>query len=379
MGQNPADGASPDEGDKEWQSPSERPPGQSIPPEYQPPPQYGQPQYGQPQYPPAPPAQYGQPEYPPPPQYGQPQYGQPQYPPPPGYGGPPSYAPPPGYQQPRYAVPGFGPPLADKPGVIPLRPLAVGELLDGAFATIRLNPKAMLGLSFVIVLVGQIVVLGLTLAVHNSGDGARLAVTGVSLLITQLIASITTGAAIIVIGEAVLGTRISPSDVIERLRGRIWRLIGLGLLVTLLTAIASILIIPGIYVYVLLSMATPVFILEKTAVREAMRRSAGLVRGGWWRTFGILLLAFLVAGLISGIVQIPFTIFAANASGLFNTGTNVSNGGEILLAIGRIIGGTLTAPITAGTIALLYVDRRMRREGLDIVLAQAARERRGQS
>ncbi len=56
---------------------------------------------------------------------------------------------------------------------------------------------------------------------------------------------------------------------------------------------------------------------------------------------------------------------------------DVSAGGEVLLAVGRIIGGTISTPIIAGTIALMYIDRRMRREGLDLALAQTARERQG--
>src|SRR5436189_5109997 len=63
---------------------------------------------------------------------------------PPGAGVPPGtgYGQP-GYGQREYGQPGAGygappggwapPPQAPKPGVIPLRPLAVGEILDGAF------------------------------------------------------------------------------------------------------------------------------------------------------------------------------------------------------------------------------------------------------
>lgn len=271
-------------------------------------------------------------------------------------------------------------PLADKPGVIPLRPLAVGELLDGAFATIRLNPKSMLGLSFVIVLVGQLITLALNLSVHNASNGTRLVVGLSALAITQLMTTITTGVAVIVIGEAVLGDRITPADTLARLRGRIWLLVGLGLLVSVITVVGFFLfVIPGIYLAVVLSLATPVFILEKTQVRAALRRSNELVRGAWWRTFGIVVLAYLVGVIVSGLVQLPFTIFAASSSSFLTPSSDVSTGSEILLAIGRIIGDTLTTPIVAGTIALMYVDRRMRREGLDLVLAQTARERRGQS
>ena len=382
--------------DKAWQSPSGGPTGDpSGSPGANPQegaPQYGQPQYGQQHYEPP---QYGPPQYGPP-QYGPPQYGPPQYGPP--QYGPPQYGPPgpdpPGYAPPGYAQPGagpaygpgygppgaWGPTFAEKPGVIPLRPLAVGEILDGVFTTIRQNPKALLGLSFIIVLVGQLLNLGVNLSVHDASLGTRELASGATIVITQLIASVATGAAVVVISEAVLGTRISPGEALNRLNGRIWRLVGLSFLVSLLTLLGVVLlIIPGIYVAVLLSFATPVFVLERTRVGEALSRSAELVRGAWWRTFGIALLGGLVGGIISGIVQVPFTIFTANSSQFFSTSDiHISVTGEIVLAVGRIIGGTISTPIIAGTIALMYVDRRIRREALDIALAQAARERRGQ-
>ncbi|HYZ54359.1 MAG TPA: hypothetical protein VE733_12795, partial [Streptosporangiaceae bacterium] len=45
---------------------------------------------------------------------------------------------------PRYAPP------APKPGVIPLRPIGLSEILDGAFTAIRRNPRATLGVGAII-------------------------------------------------------------------------------------------------------------------------------------------------------------------------------------------------------------------------------------
>ncbi|MFW5899334.1 MAG: hypothetical protein ACOCUN_02570, partial [Jiangellaceae bacterium] len=44
-----------------------------------------------------------------------------------------------------------------KPGVIPLRPLGVGEILDGAVTTIRRNPGPMLGLLAIVAVITQLV------------------------------------------------------------------------------------------------------------------------------------------------------------------------------------------------------------------------------
>ncbi len=46
-------------------------------------------------------------------------------------------------------------PQAAKPGVIPLRPLAVGEILDGAVATMRAHWRTVLGISLIVAVLAQ--------------------------------------------------------------------------------------------------------------------------------------------------------------------------------------------------------------------------------
>jgi hypothetical protein len=46
--------------------------------------------------------------------------------------------------------------------------------------------------------------------------------------------------------------------------------------------------------------------------------------------------------------------------------------GVAISAIGSIVAATCTRPISAGVTVLLYTDMRIRREGLDIALNQAA-------
>lgn len=55
---------------------------------------------------------------------------------------------PPGWGSWQAAPP--GPPPAPRPGIVPLRPLDLGELLDGSLQAVRTNPRAMLGLPAVV-------------------------------------------------------------------------------------------------------------------------------------------------------------------------------------------------------------------------------------
>ena len=332
--------------------------GQPVPQEGQPP-QYGQPQqqYGQPQWGQQ---QYGQPQQ----QWGQQQWGQQQY-----------------GQQPAYGAPGGFPGYAGfyKPGVIPLRPLGVGEILDGAFATMRKNPVATLGMSFAVNGVVQVITLIARILLKDSGDVAHLFLTLVSALLSYFAGLVLAGALVVVVSEAVLGRQVSMREALGRLRGRFGGLIGLSLLVLLAILVGFLaVIVGGIYIGVALALSTPAFVLERATVTGAMRRSRELVREAWWRIFGILLLGLIIAGVISGIVSVPFTLGAASSNGLFSgntTGTaDYGTGSLILVAIGSLLSSTITAPISAGISALLYIDQRMRREGLDLTLAQAARQ-----
>jgi hypothetical protein len=90
-------------------------------------------------------------DQPPPPGWGEPQA------PPPGWEPPPPPAPQPGWGQfaaleqsgwqpyPQQPRPPYRQLAAHKPGAIPLRPLGLGDLYDGAFKIIRYNPKATIG------------------------------------------------------------------------------------------------------------------------------------------------------------------------------------------------------------------------------------------
>lgn len=125
-------------------------------------------------------------------------------------------------------------------------------------------------------------------------------------------------------------------------------------------------------------LAAPALMLERQGVVKSMRRSAKLVRGSWWRTFGIVLLTLLLTGMVSAVITIPFTAFGAAVSGDGMNSLLTAGGGHtswatlIIQGIGALIGTTLTLPISAGVTVLLYIDQRIRREALDLELARAA-------
>jgi hypothetical protein len=315
---------------------------------------------------------------------------------------------------------GWPAPPVPKPGVIPLRRLGVGEILDGAISYIRANPAVTLGLSAVVVTIIQLIrvpataltLQGITTPLGGLGPTAtfeemikasRATVTTSMLsgVLGFIAATVLTGLLIVVLCRAVLGQRPSFGEIWAATRGRILGLLGLALLsglaiatvfvlasvpmvvalvagstgaVPVLLGIAGFLVAAGVtvWLWVSWSLAAPAYILEGVSVVGALRRSFRLVRGQWWRVFGILLLSFLITMVLAMILQIPFSI-----GGTVLAATLGAKGGSMLpmlavTAIGTIIATTVTEPFRAGVVGLLYFDQRIRREGLDLELAQVA-------
>jgi len=82
----------------------------------------------------------------------------------------------------------------------------------------------------------------------------------------------------------------------------------------------------------------------------------------------------LIQSIFERIIQLPFTIGTGVFSDMFNPSkVTVPSTGDLLLAsAGQIIAGTIAIPFVALVTVIVYLDQRMRREGMDIELARAA-------
>ncbi|MFE0796426.1 glycerophosphoryl diester phosphodiesterase membrane domain-containing protein [Streptomyces mutabilis] len=335
-----------------------------------------------------------------------------------GYGG---YGPPGGYG--GWGGGWGGPPPAAKPGVIPLRPLGVGEILDGAVSTMRTYWRTVLGISLTVAVFTEIIVVllqGLVLddvgsEALNDPDatlselGDAMADTtinsGVIFLIALIGTVLATALLTTVTSRAVLGRSVTIGEAWRDARPQVARLFGLIVLLLLIVAgIVTVGMAPGlivaaaggggagvalavlgmlasgvvaVWLMVRFSLASPALMLEKQGIKKAMGRSTKLVRGSWWRVFGIQLLATIIANVVASIIVIPFAFLAAALSGGGVGGFLEGTGGLgwtflIVSGIGSVIGSMITFPITAGVTVLLYIDQRIRREALDLELARAA-------
>lgn len=324
-----------------------------------------------------------------------------------------------------------------KPGVIPLAPLRVSDMLTGAFATIGGYWKPLVGIALAL-FGAATAVLGVGLAIAFSTvaanwddltgpgepDTAQLVPLGIAFgvlmvigTIAYLLASAVVQAAVpVVLQEAVLGRPIGFGAVWSRAWSRVWAMIGTVLLLGLAVAVPFLAVMAtmvataiyaitlgdsdtagplfllalfgwlaltpvAVWLWVKFSLAPTIVVFEGQRPVAALRRSAQLVRGSWWRVLGIGLLAFGLASVVGYMIQMPFQALGMMPGSMDTDLAGEPSGGEIL----ALLGGFMVLAMISGLVSqlfssifpplvtgLLYVDLRMRNENLAPVLAEAA-------
>jgi membrane-anchored glycerophosphoryl diester phosphodiesterase (GDPDase) len=312
---------------------------------------------------------------------------------------------------------------ASRPGIIPLRPLTFGTILGRSFVALRQNPRVLLGFALcvqtaayllVLVGVGAVAIASFArLDTLQSGTDEFDAVMAGSIALTT-IAAIVLGlaaGALAVIVQGVVVTEVAHAAVAEKLTLRavwqqvkpvVWRLIGYSFLLALAAllliavvaagiiaiGVAALPVAVGLTVLVLLAaipftlwlttkllLVPAAIILEHATIRSAIPRSWTLIRGRFWPALGIIVVISLVFGAIAQVVSIPFSFLTTGLTTIIAP----TGDPDPSAIIGVIVAVVLTQVVTlliqsvavvvqATATAIIYIDCRMRREGLDIDL-----------
>lgn len=332
------------------------------------------------------------------------------------------------------------PPPAPQPGVIPLRPLQVSDLLGGAFSTVGRYWKQIYGFGLAVVtlaLLAMAAVSGLglvlvwgTLDDLDSGsdplaDGqvAQLVTTGGLVLLLLVCVGGYALAALhaayaVAVSYAVLGRDLPARELWRAARPRTLSVYGVQLLSWLLVGGLTLLGY-GLFVFAVLGMleigpnvlglhgrggpaltlAIPVLFgsialasfcyvrlalgpsaatLEKQPPIAAMRRSWHLVRGSWWRVLGITLLVSILCSIADQLLQTVLMLTGGVSvellTGIGGDDPSVGSVVAVVAVFAAVLafGSMLTMPFPYVVATLLYLDLRIRREGLDLTLAASA-------
>ncbi|MGF1664769.1 MAG: hypothetical protein ACFCVC_00695 [Acidimicrobiia bacterium] len=268
---------------------------------------------------------------------------------------------------------------------VALRPLNFGEVLDTSFNLFKRNFKAVVLVSGAIMiplsLLGAAAAAGLAPSDLSALDDPNADVEDILGLFGGLLGAIGLGSLLQIVGsilvqaattriyaESYRGGSMSAGDALRHGLGRLPGMLGLTLLTTIGSFIGIILCIaPGVWLYAAWGLAPAALIAEPTSPIKALGRSFNLVKGNWWRVFGLLLLAAVLVAIISGTVTAPLQFGATFGAGFAENPAFVLSG--TFVALNTLVTGLVTAvtlPFTAAVVVAIYYDLRVRKEGYDL-------------
>lgn len=294
-----------------------------------------------------------------------------------------------------------------RPGIVPPRPLQLGDILSGAFHAVRFAPSAMFGLTLVVLMVAQLLGTGVGFLLAKEFGQSIIPFDDIDLAGTALFSwSTVTGTLAnsvtsVVVGmglmytvfHAVSARRVSPTEALRHMGRRLWAALGFsalaGLAMTAVIGLGAAVLIPlfssddasPVALFLLLVplaaalaawlgtrtlFAPCVIAVEGLGPLRAIARSWVLTRGMFWRILGISLLASVIISMAASTVSTVFTF----AGGLLA----MQDEGIALVAMSTastLTSTVLSLPLTTGVTTLLYVDARIRREGFDLQLSEA--------
>jgi hypothetical protein len=259
-----------------------------------------------------------------------------------------------------------------------LRPLGIGEILDAGIKLYIRHWRVFAVCVLIFALPLEIIDILIRASIDPDAlrlgtDAARdttsdtdSALLGGSVLVNVLEAltlALSNLACYKAVSDGWLGAEPDVSDSLRLGLRRLVPSIGLGIVLGIVLVLAFIaLILPGIWLGVAFSLAGPVLVLERLGPLASMGRSFNLISGRWWASFATLLLTvllLLVLGIIVGVV------FGA-VIGLV-VGDSVAAGATANFII-DMISNVVGIPFFAAILVILYYDRRVRKEGLDMQL-----------
>jgi len=306
-----------------------------------------------------------------------------------------------------------------------LRPLGFGTLIGAPFQVLRRNPKATFGSA---VLVQAVVLL---VSVLSLGGVTAFAVSRISMADSTDVDAVAAGSIVAIVLAAlvpaafgllasawlqgVIVTEVAHGTLGEKLRMRaLWRgIVGrraalLGWIaieaaavivaVALIAAIVTALVLLGtagivlgilvgifgalglgvlwVWLSTKLCLVPSAIVLERASIRIAVARSWRLTDRFFWRTFGVQILVGAICTVATEIVTLPFSFaLPLVLSLLAPTGDQSSVTFVVVMIVlyavqmlvTLVIGG-ITSVVQSATSALIYLDLRMRKEGLDLTL-----------
>ena len=260
-----------------------------------------------------------------------------------------------------------------------LRPLSLGELLDQTFQFYRRHFLLFIGIAAVPQLFILLFQVAFQSIVRSMRGGGSIALSGIAIFVTAIVglivlmiaSAVSQAATATAVSELYLGRETTIGATYGRIRGSLGRMTGIVFGLGLLIGIAFLcLIIPGIYVALIWSLAIPAAVIEDLGFAECRDRSKFLTEGARGRMFMIWVLVLFVTYIVILAIQVPVGAIGALVLGA-HPGRSLTF--AILSQITGSIASTLVGPLGMIAFTIAYFDQRVRKEAFDIqVMMQAS-------
>ena len=249
------------------------------------------------------------------------------------------------------------------------RNMSVGRVFQRAFSTITHNPAVVLGLALVVGAIPSVatqylfIEFGLTAASDiESGSFSTsgfIFATLLTSLVTVIFAAIVQGALTRATWAENEGRHATFGECLGTGLRFVLPLVGVAILVTLGGFLGMILlIVPGVILFLMWSVATPAVVVDQGGAFAALKRSAELTKGARWKILALFLVIFVaywLLALLLGVIGLDDAALAEDGSSL--SATQVI-GGILLATVFNAIWGTIQPS--------LYVELRQWKEGADL-------------
>ena len=278
----------------------------------------------------------------------------------------------------------------DETAAVSLQPMGFTDILDNMFSLYRNHFELFMRICSVYFVCGFVIslLIGIvTVSAIDSGEFSMAMLTlviGILSLISSVIMLFVIGGLVFGSAQVFLGVQIDANTAFNQAKRRFWPYLGSNFLYALVIGLLTITLI-GIpfaiffgFRWIFCSLAA---VFEEKSAVKALKRSSELVKGGWWRVFGMMVGIFLLGFFVQLILQFSL---------LFVLGLTQTMGGDgdlvemlrrmfvpqlttwkelVIHSIQNFLSHAITClmlPVGIIGATLVYFDQRIRKEGFDI-------------
>ncbi len=244
--------------------------------------------------------------------------------------------------------------------------VSIGRVLQRTFSVVAANPVVFLGIAFVFGALPGLALGYVTQLVQSSigasptGTRDYIYIALLSGLIGFALSMMVQGALVRATVAQIEGRSASFGESVVAALRVLLPLVGLSILITVAVALgATFMLVPGIMLYVLWSVASPALVEEQGGIGAAMGRSRRLTKGARWKVFGLLLIILVAYWLLSALLGLGAIL---GTGGLRYEATD---GGQMpwpLLIINAVV-STLGTTFWSTAQTALYVELRDWKDG----------------